>query len=92
LFYSLPLPIILPIVNMHRHYSLQSVVAAMMPLGPILALVGLVDSRFWMLLVSHWMPGRISPLAVGPVSHWMLARISPLVAVGPVSHWMQART
>jgi hypothetical protein len=58
-------------------------------LGAILALVRLVNSPYWMLPVSHWMPERFIPHVVGPVSHWMLARISPL-AVGPVSHWILA--
>jgi hypothetical protein len=34
------------------------VVVILMFLGAILALVGLVDSPYWMLRVSHWMPVR----------------------------------
>jgi hypothetical protein len=54
-------------------------------------------------LVSHWMPARISSLAVGPVSHWILVmilllffgrmpltRFSPLtIAPGPLTLGMQ---
>jgi hypothetical protein len=43
--------------------------ATLMLLLTILALILLVDSHFWMLLVSHWIPARMSPLAVGPISH-----------------------
>jgi hypothetical protein len=68
---------------------IRVVVVILMFLGAILALVGLVDSPYWMLSVSHWMPARLIPHVVGPVSHWMPARISPL-AVGPVSHWILA--
>jgi hypothetical protein len=68
---------------------IRVVVVILMFLGAILALVGLVNSPYWMLPVSHWMPARFIPHVVGPVSHWMLARISPL-AVGPVSNWILA--
>jgi hypothetical protein len=68
---------------------IRVVVVILMFLGAILALVGLVDSPYWMLPVSHWMPARFIPHVVGPVSHWMPARISP-IAVGPVSHWILA--
>jgi hypothetical protein len=56
-------------------FSTQPIVAvvALIPLGAILALVGLVNSRFLMKPVSPWII-----FADGPVSHWMPVRISPL--------------